>query len=94
MAHQSYAEEQTKIAKESAFVSLGRAIADGARNKGNIDKLLREAAIRRAHEQTYRNNNSAKFAALVRQVGDAINVGESIDALIAQLVDLRSAELR
>jgi hypothetical protein len=99
MAHQSYAEEQTKIAKEAAFATLGRAIADAISGNGNLDKVLIEAASRRKQEQdgTARSTSghrAMQFAALTRQVGDALNVGNPVEELLKQLVDLRSAELR
>jgi hypothetical protein len=92
MAHQSYAEEQTKIAKEVAFATLGRAIADGTSKGADVKLLLQDAAVRRQQEQN-QGDRTTKFAALVRQVGDAINSGKPIDELLDQLVELRHAEL-
>lgn len=95
MAHQSYAEEQTKIAKEAAFATLGRAIADAANgiDAGNLKLLVEDATVRRQAEQLS-GTRTTKFAALTRQIGDATHSGQPIDALIDQLVELRSAELR
>ncbi|MGO9317568.1 MAG: hypothetical protein ACLPXT_00395 [Terracidiphilus sp.] len=93
MAHQSYAEEQTKIAKEAAFATLGRAIADKVSGGEKPDKLLEDAVVRRQQEQEG-GTRTTKFAALTRQIGDAVNSGDSTAELIKQLVELRCAELR
>jgi hypothetical protein len=92
MTRQSYAEEQTKIAKEAAFAALGRAIADAANSKSELKILLQDAAVRREQEQNG-GTRSNEFAALVRQIGDAINNQKPIGELIEKLVDLRRAEL-
>jgi len=92
MTRQSYAEEQTKIAKEAAFAALGRAIADAAHSKSELKILLQDAAVRREQEQNG-GTRSNEFAALVRQIGDAINNQKPIGELIEKLVDLRRAEL-
>jgi hypothetical protein len=93
LAHQSYAEEQTKISKEAAFAALGRAIADRSRQGANLDVLMQDAAVRRQMEQEG-GARGAQFAALVRQIGDAVNAGKPTEAYIDQLMELRRAELR
>ncbi|HXR39034.1 MAG TPA: hypothetical protein VN776_08075 [Terracidiphilus sp.] len=85
-------EESTKIAREARLATLGRAIADQITRSAPVMPLVQEAAILRASEQE-RASRETRFAGLVRQLGDAHNAGQDCKAIMAQLIDLRRAEL-
>jgi len=85
-------EEQSKIAREAKFATLGRAMADEA-NAGRYPLgPIVEATTRRAQEQA-RASKETRFAALARQVGDAARAGTEVDPLILCLQELRRLEL-
>jgi hypothetical protein len=95
MPHMSKLEDELKIANETKFASLGRAIADATRartGRGVPTALLEEARLLRWLEQS-QVDNQTQFAALVRQLGDAVASGREFDQLIIALVELRSREL-
>lgn len=92
MAQQSYAEEQTKIAREAKFATLGRAIADTIAAGGSAQVLIQEAALRRQQEQESADKLT-QFAALTRQIGDAYRQQRSLEPLIHAVIELRKREL-
>ncbi len=88
----NHAEEATKIARETRFAVLGRAIADALRAGDPAQALIDEATLRRRQEQ----DSAAKeqrFAALARQIGDANRNGKDLGPLLARAAALRAAEL-
>lgn len=93
MAHASHAEEATKIAKETKFAALGRAIADAAHRSEATRHLIAEAETLRRIEQNSADRQM-QFAALTRQVGDAAASGRDTAPLLARLTALRRLELR
>jgi hypothetical protein len=92
MAHQSYAEEQTKISRETKFATLGRAIADRVLSGDDATEFIQEAAVRR-YQEYERGDRSARFAALARQVGDAYVQKRDIQPLVEELRELRRREI-
>jgi hypothetical protein len=81
-------EESTKQSKEARWATIGRAIADGS----NRDRWMQEAAILRRQEQDSADRET-QFAALARQVGDAIRVGRDCSPLLDALCKLRQKEI-
>jgi hypothetical protein len=80
-------EESTKLAKETRWASIGRAIADGS----SREKWMQEAAVLRRQEQDSADRET-QFAALARQIGDALRVGRDTAELVGKLVALRTLE--
>jgi hypothetical protein len=92
MAHQSHAEEATKIAKETKFATLGRSIADAYATGTDTKRLITYAMELRYIEQQQIDKETA-FAALTRQIGDAARNGKDIAALLDRIVALRRYEI-
>ncbi len=86
------AEESTKIAKETRFAVLGRAIADNATAGESNARLILEAQILRRKEQDGWTRMTS-FAALTRQLGDAARSGKDLSPILVALVALRASEL-
>jgi len=63
MPHTSKIEEKNKMARETKFATLGRAIADAASRGDSVDHLIEEVALRRWQEQQQTDKATA-FAAL------------------------------
>jgi len=85
-------EEQHHIAKEAAFTTLGRAIADFTIRGDSAAAAIEEACVRRRQEQDSADRDT-QFSSLARQVGDAQRSGRDIAPLLAKLVKLRRAEI-
>ena len=85
------AEEATKIARETKFAVLGRAIADSAANGQDPQRLIDQARILRAIEQRNADRQTL-FAGLARQIGDAAGVGRDTEPLVERLRELRRRE--
>ncbi len=85
-------EESTKIAKDTKFSVLGRAIADGARAGQDVTRHIAEAELLRRQEQESADKNT-RFAALARQIGDATRTGRDAGELVVKLMELRAIEL-
>ena len=92
MPHQSHAEEATKIANETKFAVLGRAIADAHATGAETKRLISEAMTLRYIEQQQTDKEIA-FAGITRQIGDAARNGKDTRALLERIVSLRRAEL-
>lgn len=92
MPHQSHAEEATKIAKETKFAVLGRAIADAHATGAETKRLITQAMELRYIEQQQTDKQIA-FAALTRQIGDAARNGKDLAALLDRIVELRRHEI-
>lgn len=86
------AEEATKIAREAKWATLGRAIADAARAGQSHARLDQNAATMRAVEQAQADKQT-QFAALARQIGDALVQDRDTGPLVRKLMDLRAREL-
>jgi len=84
--------DPNKIANETGFATLGRAIAGNMRTGQSIDKLVEDARIRRRQEQDSADRMT-QFAGLARQVGDASRAGKDIAPLLDKLVQLRTREI-
>jgi hypothetical protein len=84
--------EQTKIAKNTRFATLGRAAAD-AHNAGQDTSLLLNelATLRQAEHQV--SDRQIAFAGLARQLGDAHAAGKDTAPLLERAAQLRSQEL-
>jgi hypothetical protein len=82
-------EESTKLGKEVRWAVIGRAIADGV----ELQRWVSEAAILRRQEQDSACRET-QFAALARQVGDAVRSGADLAPLLDSLRALRKHELR
>lgn len=93
MSHVSHAEESTKIARETKFATLGRAIADAHRNRDGTNMLVSQAMMLRRIEQDAADKMTA-FAALTRQIGDAARNGKDLTALLERIAELRRHELQ
>jgi hypothetical protein len=85
-------EESIKLAKETKFAVLGRALADGIKRGENTSAIRQELQVIRLQEQES-TSVETRFAALARQVGDADRNGKDASKLIAALVVLRRREL-
>ncbi len=88
----NHAEEATKIAKNTRFAVIGRAIADAQLRGAPCMPMVQEAAILRAAEQSGASRE-VRFAGLTRQLGDAHRAGTDTGPLLKQLAELRRAEL-
>jgi cyanophycinase-like exopeptidase len=92
MPHVSYAETQSRTAKEAGLATLGRNIADTAARGDDLGHLIIDAANRRASEQS-NVDRATQFAALVRQIGDAHRQHRDLAPLIHDIRILRQQEL-
>lgn len=81
-------EEAMRQSDETRWAVIGRAIADGQ----DRAKWMQEAAILRRQEQDSADKQT-QFAAIARQIGDAIRVGRETDALLDAICKLRRQEL-
>jgi len=84
--------EQTKIAKNTRFATLGRAVADAHRAGLDTKLLLAELATLRAQEHQVSDRQVA-FAGLARQLGDAHSTGKETAELLARIAALRAVEV-
>src|ERR1035437_3710996 len=92
MTHLSSIAEQMKISSEAWWATIGRAIADNARNGHSVQSLVDAAESRRALE--YQNvEKLTQFAALTRQIGAAAATGGETQPIIERLMQLRRQEL-
>lgn len=85
-------EESTKLAKETQWATLGRAIADAMACGRSIEHLIEQAEILRRIEQQSADRET-QFAALARQIGDAARKGRNPAPLLERLRQLRHFEL-
>lgn len=92
MTQAGNAAEAEKIASETKFATLGRAIADYSNHGEPIQMLIDEVQNLRRIEQDSADK-STQFAALARQVGDAARVGRDTAPLVQQLRTLRIKEI-
>ncbi len=92
MPNVSKVAEAFKIANETRFATIGRAIADAVAGGLPTTKLVEEAQLRRRQEQESADRMT-QFAALARQVGDAASSGRDTAPLLARLIELRRREV-
>lgn len=84
--------EQSKIAKNTRFATLGRAVADAHSTGRDTHMLMHELAQLR-HQEEQVSDRQVAFAGLARQLGDAHYAGKDTAALLNRLCTLRDAEL-
>ena len=92
MAHVSKLEEADKIANETKFAVLGRAIAD-EHATGSDTKHLISLAMQMRYIEQQQTDKEIAFAGLTRQIGDAARNGKDTRALLERIVSLRREEL-
>lgn len=84
--------EQTKMAKNTRFATLGRAVADAHRAGRDTSLLTQELMLLRKQEHQVSDRQIA-FAGLARQIGDAVGQGRDISDLLERMAKLRQQEL-
>jgi hypothetical protein len=92
MSHVSALEQANRTAKEAGFAILGRAIADAMLRNGYVPPAMLADAYNRRRQEQQSVDRMTQFAALVRQIGDAIYAGKEVDELVQKLVALRQFE--
>ena len=92
MSHKNKLEAAMSTATEARLATIGRQIAENIMRGEPVTQLIREAAQLRSQEQQ-NADQLTRFAALVRQIGDAYNAGRPYQGEIATLVELRRAEV-